>query len=97
MKLAIGEGAVFARLTFPDDGSLIGTAIFKVLVDAAFANVELPSDEPLGVGRFPFKGFGPVLLPDKFFGFARPENAGLLDRLLVHALVLRHAFDAGFF
>ena len=68
-----------------------------MLVHTAFADVKFSADEPLCVGRFPVERFGPFFLPSELLRFLCPKDAGFLDRLFVHALILRHAFDSGVF
>ena len=67
----------------------------EVAVDAVFTDVDFRSDEPLREGGFPIENLFPGLLPDEFLCFAGPEGGGLVDGLLIEALVLRHAGDAG--
>ena len=97
MKLAVGERPGFARLAFPNDGRFVGPTIGEMLVDAAFTYIKLSSHKPFRVGSFPFERFCPFFLPSEFLCFFGPKDTGFFNRFFVHALVLRHAFDPGFF
>jgi len=65
-------------------------------IHAVHTDIGFTSDKPLGVWSLPVKHLGPFFIPMQLSRFAPPERSRLLDRLLVHAFVLRHARDSGF-
>ena len=73
MQLAVGEGLPVARLALPDEGALVAAAAQGVAVDAVDAGVDLPADEPLGVGRAPVEHRVPRPAPFELLREAGPE------------------------
>ena len=95
VELLVGKNPLVARFSFPDDGSLVPAAVGQVAVHAVLTDVETGSGEPFRKGGLPLEDLLPALLPVQFPGLPRPEDGGLLDRLLVHPPVLCHAGNAG--
>ena len=62
-------------------------------VEAVVGKIDLASDEPLGPGAIPFENFVPFLEPVEFGGNFAPKLVGIIDRLLIEALVLGESFD----
>ena len=67
-----------------------------MLINTAFADVELTANEPFGIGSLPLEGFRP-LLPAEFFGLLGPKFSRAVDGLAIHAPILRHALDSCLF
>jgi hypothetical protein len=94
VELRIGEGAGI-RLGFalPDDGGFIGTG-GEVSIEAIGGDIELAVFEPgvtdMALGGIPgvLEGAGGHFEPVECFGLFEPETVGILDRAVVHCLVL---------
>ena len=95
VEIGVAQAAYLARLAFPDDGSLVAACSESVAVDAVVAEIELAAHEPLGPGQVPFQHLVPGLEPVQVFGRLGPETLRILNRLLVHGLVLFEALDVG--
>ena len=96
VELGIGDGAGIARLSLPDDRSLVRARPEGVAVHAVFGDVKLPADKPLRVRGLPFQDLGKRLLPGEFVRLGRPEFLGLFDGMFVKLFVFGHGADAGF-
>src|SRR5579862_3475956 len=93
VELLIRQHPFFPRLAFPDDRSLVPSRPCQVPVKAVFRSIQLPAYEPLREGRLPIEHARPRLLPGQLLRLRRPEFLGLVDRLLVTALIILPASD----
>src|SRR5205807_9779799 len=64
-KVLIGDRSGVARLTFPVVGDLRRLPRLHMAVEAVLRDVELPAEEPFGIGRLPLEHPGERLAPDK--------------------------------
>jgi hypothetical protein len=83
IEVEIRERAAIARLTFPNERSLVPARSSNVPVDAIDARVDGPADEPLGVRRVPLENFGPFGKPLELGRKRCPEPLRILFRTLV--------------
>src|SRR6266849_3492824 len=93
MQLLIGKHADFAGLALPDDGGLVLAPCIDVAVKAVVRQVELAADEPFCPGTIPFEDFVPLFEPVQLTGDAPPELLGIVDRLLIEALIFGETLD----
>ncbi len=86
VQVPIGQDALIARLAFEDDRGFVAARAVQVPVQAVGGDVELPAEEPLGVGRVPFADRIPRLCPVQKFPslFSPPASVG--RRLPLHRL-----------
>jgi len=100
VQLFVGDVfAVLGVVTFPDDGGLVA-AFFQVSIDAVIGDVEFAALEPFDVQVVlvvtPVADLVPLLVPAEIgLGLFGPEAVRVLDRTLVHFLVLL-LVDVGF-
>ena len=91
LQLAVGQGAFVTRLTLPDDRGLVATPFIDMAINTVNTYIGLAAHKPLCIGSFPVQHLAPLLIPAEFLCLAGPKNMRLFHRLLMHALVLRHA------
>ena len=103
VELAVGNLQVLAHIVaLPDQGRLVAPGL-KMPVQAVVGDIGLGIFEPfdkyraLGDGIVKIPNLVPFLLPVKFFGNLPPESFRILDRFLVHGLVLLHGLNPGIF
>ncbi len=85
MQLPVGDRAPIARLPFPEQGDLVAPLGAHVPVETVHGSVELATDEPLGVGRFPRQHPAPRLHPFELAGLPFPELEPVAGGLLIRA------------
>ncbi|MNZ76278.1 hypothetical protein D3C78_947790 [compost metagenome] len=90
VQLAVGDLRGFGGVVaFPDEGDLVA-ALFQVAVDAVIGDVQLAALEPLGLALLQIAAVQlvPGFEPGEEAGrLLAPEQLGLLDGLLIQALV----------
>src|SRR5664280_50922 len=94
LELGVGVDLVVAGITLEDDGRLVALARLDPAVDAVVRRVELAADEVLDRRRgleLPLDDLVPLLRPVEFGRALSPELVGVVDRALVHGLVLGQA------
>ena len=96
MELLIGERALIARLTFPDEGSFVASPRCKMPVQTVVRDVELATHEPFRVRRRPLQNRVPLLKPMKLLRHSCPKVFRVSTRLRTQPLQFRHRFDMGF-
>ena len=74
----IGEHALVAWLSFPDNGGFVLSPAFYVPIETIVRGVELPADKPFGPGRIPFQHLFPRLEPFQLLGGFGPKRLGIL-------------------
>ena len=62
------------RFALPDQRRLVGRGRAQMPVQAIITDIQLPTDEPFGIGQFPLQNFFPRLEPDSSSLAARPQN-----------------------
>ena len=92
MKLLIRQDADFAGFAFPDDRGFVFSPGGDVTIETVVGEIDLSADEPLGPRAIPLENAIPLLEPVQFAGEARPECVGIVDGLLVEALVFFQTF-----
>ena len=93
MELLIREHADFAGLTFPDEGSLVLAPGLSVTVEAVVREIDVAADKPFGPGAIPVENLVPRLEPVQLAGDTSPKLFGIVDGLLVEALIVGEALD----
>ncbi len=77
IQIVVGQHAVVARFTFPDNRRLVLARPVQVAVDAVVARVQLAADEPLHPGGIPFENLVERLEPIERFRLLGPESLGI--------------------
>src|SRR2546428_2921522 len=93
MQLLIGEGALLARLSFPDNRGLIAAMRREMSIKAIFRKIQLTADKPFCERRVPFQHPPPRFAPKEFLRLARPAFGRPADRFAIPPPVLLESFD----
>src|SRR5258706_1942769 len=83
MQLGVCERSLIPRFTVPDKSGGIASRPLQVTVQTIHRSIELPTDEPLRVRRFPIEDFVPFSNPLELTGLLRPVSFGIPSGLVV--------------
>jgi hypothetical protein len=84
-QLGVGDRSGVAGLALEVDRHLVALAGGDVAVEAVVGDVQLPADEPLGVGQLPLADGVPLGVPvEQLPGLLGPEALVVARRLVVH-------------
>src|SRR5882724_3724686 len=99
MQLLVGERALVARFSLPDNCCLVSPKAFgaQMPIQTILRDIEFPAHEPLRERRLPLENFFPRRAPDQLARFARPEFCRLPDRFPVHPPILTKTLDSRVF
>src|SRR5215467_1754453 len=93
MQLLICERAHFTRFALPDQRGFVFAGGLDMAVEAVVGKIQLSAEEPFRPGVVPVENLVPFLEPVQIFGDATPEFFGLLDGLVIDALVVFEALE----
>lgn len=96
MELLISEGALIARLTFPDQCGLIASPGSQVPVETVVRDIDLAANEPFSMRRLPLQNHVPLLEPVKLLlRKAPPKRLRVSARFRAQPFRLLHSLDVG--
>src|SRR5689334_8199925 len=83
MELGVCERSLISGLTLPDDCAGIASRTVQVTVEAIHRRIELSTDEPLRMRRFPVEHLVPFFYPLELTRLLRPVSFGIASGLVV--------------
>src|SRR6266550_3951049 len=84
MQLGICERSLVSGLTLPDDRARIASRTTEVTFETINRGIELPTEEPLSVRRFPVENCVPLSHPLQLTGLLRPVSFRIAGGLVVN-------------
>src|SRR6185312_4354408 len=96
MQLFIGDNALIAWFTFPEDRRFCPARAGRMPVHAVVTCIDAAACEPFGEGRVPFESLGERPEPRKLFKRQfRPELLWILSGTIIEFAILLNAFHLG--
>jgi hypothetical protein len=97
MQLMVGQRSFLYWLSLPNQGRLVSPRTSEMPIEAVLRDVQFSAHKPLSKWFLPLKDALPFLLPNKQFRrLLTPERFRVLNRFMVHFLVLLKTRDVGF-
>ena len=94
VELLISQHTFLSRLAFPNQRGLGLARPLQMTIKAVLTHVQFAASEPFCGRTFPVEHFGERLRPMQLLRFTAKELVRVLERFLMHFLVLRHRTDA---
>src|SRR5215469_236610 len=88
MQLLVGKSSHLARLTLPNQRSLIFSCRVNVAIQAVVGEIQLSAYVPFGPGMLPLEHLVPFPEPVQLLGYTSPESVRMLDRFSIDSLII---------